>query len=344
MSTKRFASLMQGKNAAVASRKKKDFTVEEWYIYWRDNFKSSTVKKGTLESYNSIFKLYIHPFLGHILLAQVSSVEIQNFYNELAKNNYSKATIMLIHALMTNMYRHAYRLELIEKNPMDLIIVPRGRQKKERRVLSREEQDTLLRYCIGGELETLVFFALSTGMRIGEITGLTWDNVSFDRNEVYVREILKTDRSGAFYKDIPKTSKSMRTIPLLPRVSERLSAHKKRQDKRRLSGQMPKTRTYRSLGRLVFLRPDGSPYTDLQLCRMLRRIVAEINRDGIEFPPLTPHCLRHTFATRALENGIPAKVVQELLGHSSVTLTLDLYTHVMHETKTAEIQKMAELF
>ena len=149
MSTKRFASLMQGKNAAVANRKKKDFTVEEWYIYWRDNFKTSTVKKGTLESYNSIFKLYIHPFLGHILLADVSSVEIQNFYNELAKNNYSKATIMLIHALMTNMYRHAYRLELIEKNPMDLIIVPRGRQKKERRVLSREEQDILLRYCIG---------------------------------------------------------------------------------------------------------------------------------------------------------------------------------------------------
>ena len=184
MSTKRFTNLMQGKEAAISVRKKKDFTVDEWYIYWRDNFKVSTVKRGTLDSYNSIFNLYIHPFLGHIVLSQVSSVEIQNFYNELARNDYSKATITLIHALMTNMFRHAYRLEFIEKNPMELVILPRGRQKQERRVLSREEQEILLHYLVGSELETLVLFALSTGMRIGEITGLTWDNISFEKDEV----------------------------------------------------------------------------------------------------------------------------------------------------------------
>ncbi len=344
MSTKRFTNLMQGKEAAISVRKKKDFTVDEWYIYWRDNFKVSTVKRGTLDSYNSIFNLYIHPFLGHIVLSQVSSVEIQNFYNELARNDYSKATITLIHALMTNMFRHAYRLEFIEKNPMELVILPRGRQKQERRVLSREEQEILLHYLVGSELETLVLFALSTGMRIGEITGLTWDNISFEKDEVYVREILKKDRAGNFYKDVPKTLKSVRTIPLLPKVSTRLAAYKKFQDKRQSSGRAAKAKEYKFLGKLVFSRPDGSPYSDLQLCRMLRRTVDEINEDGIEFAPLTPHCLRHTFATRALENGIPAKVVQELLGHSSVTLTLDLYTHVLHETKMEEIQKMSSLF
>lgn len=342
MSTKRFTNLMQGKDAVAATSKAKDYSIEEWYSYWRDHFKSTTVKKGTIDSYNNVFHYYINPFLGGLRLNQVSSREIQGFYNELARNGYSKATITLIHALLTNMLRHAYRLELLEKNPMDLVILPRGRQKQERRVLNKEEQELLLQYLKGNEIETLVIFALSTGMRIGEITGLTWENIDFEKNEVYICEILKKDRNGDFYKDLPKTSKSMRTIPLLPQISKRLYNHKKFQDKRRQLGRF--VNEQKELGHLVFLKTDGSPYTDLYLCRQLKHIVAEINDDGFSFAPLTPHCLRHTFATRALENGIPAKVVQELLGHSSITLTLDLYTHVMPKTKTLEIQKMSSLF
>lgn len=342
MSTKRFASLMQGKDAIAAANKLQDYNVAEWYEYWRDNFKSTTVKKGTIDSYDNVFSFYIKPFLGHLKLNQVSSQEIQAFYNEMARNGYSKSTITLIHALLTNMLRHAYRLELIEKNPIDLVILPRGKQKQERRVLTKEEQKLLLEYLKGNEIETLVIFALSTGMRIGEIIGLTWENVDFEKNEINVREILKKGNNGVLYKDLPKTSKSMRTIPMLPQVSERLRNHKRFQENRRLLGKFKNEQS--NLGHLVFIKPDGSPYTDLYLCRQLKHVVNEINKDGTPFEPLTPHCLRHTFATRALENGISAKVVQELLGHSSVTLTLDLYTHVMQQTKTMEIQKMASLF
>lgn len=184
MSTKRFASLMQGKDAALVISRKQDFFVSEWYTYWIDNFKVTTVKKGTLESYNKIFHLYIEPFLGDRKLSEVTSQEIQVFYNELAKNDYSKSTITLVHALVTNMFRHAYRLELIQKNPIDHIILPRGRQKQERHVLTRNEQDILLRYLVGNEIEELVIFALATGMRLGEMTGLTWENVDFEKNEV----------------------------------------------------------------------------------------------------------------------------------------------------------------
>ena len=235
-------------------------------------------------------------------------------------------------------------MEQIDKNPTELLILPRGRQKQERRVLNRTEQEILLHYLVGTELETLVIFALSTGMRIGEITGLTWEHIDFEKSEVHVCEILKQERNGSFYKDIPKTAKSNRVIPLLPQIAEKLKVHKKMQDKRRQTGRMPKAREYAYLGKLVFTRPDGTPYTDLQLCRQLKRIVTEINQDGIEFGNLTPHCLRHTFATRALENGMSAKVVQELLGHSSITMTLDLYTHVLHQTKCEEMQKLASLF
>lgn len=344
MSTKRFASLMQGKDAAIVISRKQDFYVSEWYTYWIENFKATTVKQGTLDSYDKIFHLYIEPFLGDRRLSEVTSQEIQVFYNELAKNDYSKSTITLVHALVTNMFKHAYRLELIQKNPIDHIILPRGRQKQERHVLSREEQDILLRYLVGNEIEELVIFALATGMRLGEITGLTWENVDFEHSEVHVKEILKRAPKGGFYKDVPKTSKSFRTIPILPQIIRRLQKLKKFQEKRKLAGRMPRANDYAFLGKLVFTRPDGSPYSDLQLCRILKRTVTEINRDDIEFPLITPHCLRHTFATRALENGISAKVVQEFLGHSSVKLTLDLYTHVMHQTKAEEMQKMSALF
>lgn len=335
---------MQGKDAALVVSRKKDFYLSEWYTYWIENYKATTVKKGTLDSYDKIFHLYIEPFLGDRRLSEVTSQEIQVFYNELAKNDYSKSTITLVHALVTNMFKHAYRLELIEKNPIDHIILPRGRQKQERHVLSRDEQEILLRYLVGNEIEDLVIFALATGMRLGEITGLTWENVDFDRNEVHVREILKRAPKGGFYKDAPKTSKSSRTIPILPQITERLKRLKKFQERKKLAGRMPRSNDFAALGKLVFVRPDGSPYSDLQLCRILKRIVTEINRDDIEFPPITPHCLRHTFATRALENGISAKVVQEFLGHSSIKLTLDLYTHVMHHTKAEEMQKMSALF
>ena len=287
MSTKRFASLMQGRDTVAAAHKLQDYSVEEWYIYWRDNFKATTVKKGTIDSYNNVFYYYIKPFLGHYKLNQICSREIQGFYNELARNDYSKSTITLIHALMTNMFRHAYRLELIEKNPIDLIILPRGRQKQERRALEKEEQELLLRYLKGNDIETLVIFALSTGMRIGEIIGLTWENIDFEKNEVHIREILKKGRNGDFYKDLPKTSKSIRTIPLLPQISSRLREHKRYQENRRRLGRIKKER--KDLGNLVFMKTDGSPYTDLYLCRQLKHIVTEINEGSAPGRGFRPH-------------------------------------------------------
>lgn len=342
MSTKRFASLMQGRDSILAGNTIQEYTVEEWYLCWIRNFKETTVKKGTLDSYNCMFRFYIRPFLGTIKLKNLGSAEIQSFYNELAKNDYSKSTITLIHALMTNLFRYAYRMGLVEKNPMEMVILPRARKKQTRRVLSRDEQNLLLSYLKGKEIEMLVTVALATGMRLGELTGLTWNNVDFKNNEIHVLEILKKERGGDFYKDSPKTSKSCRVIPMLPQISKKLRQYKQYQDSCRHLSMLPLER--HDLGKLVFLRENGAPYSDLYFCRQLKKVCDQIRADGIPFEPITPHCLRHTFATRALENGISAKVVQELLGHSTITLTLDLYTHVMQDTKTVEIQKMANLF
>ena len=342
MSTKRFASLMQGQNSISSGNTMQEYTVEEWYLCWIRNFKESTVKRGTIDSYNCMFNFYIKPFLGSIKLKMLNAAEIQSFYNELAKNDYSKSTITLINALLTNLFRYAYRMGLVEKNPMEMVILPRARQKQERRVLSRKEQNLLLSYLKGKDIEMLVTVALATGMRIGELTGLTWNNVDFVKNEIHVIEILKRERGGDFYKDSPKTTKSRRVIPMLPQISQKLKQLKQHQDSCRLLGLLPYER--QDLGKLVFIRENGAPYSDSYLCRQLKRVSEEIQSAGIPFEPITPHCLRHTFATRALENGISAKVVQELLGHSTITLTLDLYTHVMQDTKTTEIQKMADLF
>lgn len=343
MSTKKFERLMAAKECILEGSGRRDFTLTTWYDYWRNHYKIMTVKQGTIESYDKIFSMYVEPFLGDEKLEGITGDKLQSLYNELAVNDYAKATLSLIHALLSNMFRYAYRLQLIEKNPLELVELPRCREKKSRRVLSRTEQELLLKYAKGTEIDALVFLALATGMRIGEIVGLTWNHINFEKGEIYVCEILKRSRNGEFYKDSPKTKKSVRVIPMLPQLAERLKKYREIKEwqntYRGVDGQL-----HQKLGNLVFTRPDGTPYSDQIICRLLRRVVAQINRDDIRFEPITPHCLRHTFATRALENGIPAKVVQELLGHSSITLTLDLYTHVLYQTKNDEMQKMSALF
>ncbi len=342
MSTKKFTNLMQGKNCILEQTTKLDYSVEEWYHCWLQNFKTSTVKQGTIDSYNSMFRFYIQPFLGSYKLRRIQSTEIQAFYNELARNDYSKSTITLINALLTNMFRYAYRMGLVDKNPMEMVILPRARQKQKRHVLSREEQELLQQHLEGKEIGLIVTVALATGMRSGELSGLTWENIDFEKNEIHVKEILKRGRTGGYYKDSPKTDKSRRVIPLLPQISKKLMQYKIYQEYRRSRGYY--SQEQREFGHLVFLRDNGSPYSDLYFCRQLKKAAEELQNQGLAFPAVTPHCLRHTFATRALENGISAKVVQELLGHSTITLTLDLYTHVMQDTKNSEMLKLANLF
>ena len=255
------------------------------------------------------------------------------------------------------MFKQALKNELIKKNPVSLVTLPRGETKKERRVLTELEQRILVKEISGNYLEPLIIIALSTGMRIGELCGLEWTDINFEKKEIRVSGTLKCTREGMnYYKDSPKTDKSNRTIPLIPKAEQVLKRYRIVQNEIKLS-MGNEWHPIKGLENLVFTRQDGSPIAAQHIRQQLVHIVDSINEKYFDQPVakdefcleqkfeyFTPHTLRHTFATRALENGIPPKVVQEILGHSSITMTLDLYTHVLPQKKADEMNKLAALF
>lgn len=324
---------------------KQDCTMDEWFWFWLYQYKAATVKQGTLESYECMYQYYVCPEFGTRLLHEVKGEEIQIFYNQMARDGYAKATISLIRALLNSMFTQAFKSGYISNNPMAQVILPKAAGREKHRVLTIEEQRLLLKYSIGNELEAIIFTALSTGMRIGEIAGLEWKDINFSKQELQVNGTLKNTRDGKFFKDEPKTGSSQRIIPMIPQLS-RLLERLKQVQRYEKTVQKEKWEPITGLEALVFTRPGGKPFTGQHIRQQINRIVAKINKEEPEqkFLHITPHTLRHTFATRALESGISPKIVQELLGHSSIRITLDLYTHVLPETKTEEMKKMEYLF
>ncbi len=336
--------------------KEERISLNSWYETWLNEYKSMTVKKGTVESYECMYHYYVGPALGKKFLKDIRGEHIQKLYNDLSRSGYSKSTISLIHVLLGAMFKQAVKNELVRKNPVDLTTLPRGEKKKERRVLTLKEQEILLKEISGHELEPLIRLSLATGLRVGEVTGLEWCDIDFDKKEITVRGTLKCTRKGMeYYKDTPKTDKSNRSIPLLANIELMLKRYRIVQKEHKLS-MGSDWKPMEGLEDLVFLREGGKPFSGQHIRQQLVHIVDSINEKyfsknsmgkdkGMDekFEYFTPHTLRHTFATRALENGIPPKVVQEILGHSSITMTLDLYTHVLPQTKAEEMKKMMML-
>ena len=337
-------------------------TLNQWYELWLSEYKCTTVKQGTVDSYRCMYEYYIRDVLGDKMLAEIRSDELQRFFNDMNRSGYSKSTLSLTSVVIGSMFRQAVKNDLINRNPVDACILPRGRRKvSERQALSERQQERLLEAAHGNPVEGILRLALGTGMRIGEITGLQWCDINWKKNELYVRTTLKQHREKRnFYLDLPKTGSSARTIPLLPEMVRVLKEEqKKRKEEKREAGVM--WRPFPGMEQLVFLQKDGTPVSGQLVRQQLGRLVDEMNGnfssavrrkrengagrvESEPMPHLTPHILRHTFATRAIERGIPPKVVQELLGHSSITMTLDLYTHVLPQTKAEEMKKLDCLF
>lgn len=333
-------------------------SLTDWYEVWMCDYKLTTVKQGTVDSYSCMYHYYIEDQLGSKCLLDIRGEDIQRFYNYMSRQGYSKATVSLASVVLSAMFRQAVKNEMISKNPTDYATLPRIQKKKERAVLTEQQQEVLTELARESDIKGIVLLALGTGMRLGEITALEWTDIDFVKKELNVRGTLKQKRNdNTFYRDVPKTGSSLRTIPLFPEMMLLLKKEKQKQKEERIAageGWHPVA----GLENLVFLRKDGTPVSGQFVRQQLARLVNQANgkvssakrRKGVtvpkqcRIPAITPHTLRHTFATRAIEKGIPPKVVQELLGHSSITMTLDLYTHVLPQTKAVEIRKIAKLF
>ena len=329
--------------------KESKVSVDSWYNTWMKEYKKNNVKYGTYKNYESVYELYIKKKIGKKALADIRPEHIQNIYNKLQADGYSHKTISLTAIVLGGMFKQAYKNQMIVKNPVELTTIPRNmKKKKDFRVMSAAEQKIFLQYADESPYHNLYIVAIGTGMRSGELRALEWKDIDFKNKIIHVSGTLKYVKGKGYIKDAPKTVSSEREIPMLDEVWKTLKSQKKAQTELKFSlGELWQPQP--GLEDLVFpsqyhRKGFGIPIGQAALNADLNKITSRINADGITFESITPHTLRHTFATRGLENGIPPKVMQELLGHTSITMTLDIYSHVLPDTKAAELQKIANMF
>lgn len=320
--------------------------LDDWFSTWMNEYKAFELKKGTIENYKRNYRLYISPYLGNCYVKEIRAEHLQKLYNDLMRAGYSYGVINLCAGILSGMFTQLMRNDIIMKNPVKLANLPKKEKRPKRRVLTDEEQQLFLKYAASSSFYNLYRLALATGLRIGELTSLTWKDIDFENECLTVTGTLKYFKDTGFYKDTPKSDSGNRTVPLLPSICKMLKHVRREQNKERLSAGN-KWKPVKGLEHLVFTTKTGEPLKKRTIAYDIDHITDEINeneKDIPHFEKFSPHTLRHTFATRALENGIPPKVVQEILGHSSITMTLDLYTHVLPKTKSTEIMKIANLF
>lgn len=313
-------------------------TVGQWTQKWLKDYKRNSIKPTTYSSYECIVLKHIVPGLGIYKLKSLRNDMVQHFVNELTDNGMRTSYIIQTVAVLKSALEQAVDDGLISKNPAKKIEIPL-KQEIKRRVLTVDEQEKLIEAAKGYRYGNMIFLMLGTGLRIGEAMALTWDDIDFENyllsvNRTYV-EITEYIDGKAVHKQgfqSPKTRTSKRTIPLLPALVDMLLTHKESQEQEKKEFKA----VYQDSG-LTFCGRDGKQVKRTTIDKTLRRICKKA-----EIEHVNPHALRHTFATRGLENGVDLKIMQEFLGHASIKMTADIYTHVSSEVKRDSILKLAD--
>ncbi|TMC16771.1 MAG: site-specific integrase [Chloroflexi bacterium] len=293
------------------------------------------LKDGTYTYYRVYTEAYILPVLGHIRLQKLTDAHIQSFYADLLED-VSANTVRLIHGILRTALEAAVRWKKIPLNPCKTVTPPRA-VKKELTYLTLEQAQRLLEGARNHKLECLLTLALATGMRQGELLALRWTDIDFQKATLHVTRSLSyrnPDGTGYEHKvEEPKTASSKRTIPLPDFALEALQKHRVQQLERRL-----KTPEWEDKG-LVFPNDTGGYLWVDPLRRQLKKLLQEAGLPVIRF-----HDLRHSAATILLAMGVNAKVIQERLGHSHISITLGVYGHVTESMQLEAITKLDDQF
>jgi integrase len=264
---------------------------------------------------------------------------IQKFINKAAAER-SKTVASTINFLLYDSLKQAARNGIISKNPMDNTTPPKFKESRKGKALSAEVERQFLDAAKDSYYYPLYRMASLTGMRIGEVLGLQWQDVDFEHGEIHITHTLCYVPGRGQYLDTPKSEASRRIIPM-EKGSELYTLLKEWRSKQRL--QKFKVGKYwqplPGMEHIVFTSNHGTPHFDMNVRTDQRKIVAEMNEAGINID-CTFHTLRHCFATRCIENGMDPKVLQAILGHSTFAMTMDLYCDVMEDTKRKELSKI----
>jgi integrase len=322
--------------------------LDEWYLKWLTEHKYKVIRNSTKAIYESIFRKYISPELGKFTLGEITHLQIKTLINKVDKQGLGFETQNKIRIMLLDMFNKAMIDELVNKNPARGIKLIRNEDEdggKEIRVLSIEEQAEFFECCKGTFYDNLFTVAICTGLRCGEITALTKNEIDFERMEISVTKTLlyqklDDDTKKTFQLHPPKTKSSVRTIPINKQCE--IALKKQFMQKEVIASKSPK-QALKGFEDLIFTTKYNTPINAQIYSDAIKAIVNEINlcKDVLEeMETFSSHCFRHTFATRCIENDIQPKTLQNYLGHATLKMTMDLYVKTFDEHKHEEMKKL----
>lgn len=321
---------------------KGDMTLNQLFLVYMET--KSNLRETTRSNYISVWGNAIEDsVLGNMKISQIRQLHIRSFYSGLVKQGLAESTIKLCHNLICPALELAVDSDIIRKNPAKDCIKGVGGTKKEKTAMTIAEQERMLDfmknsnvYCV---YYPMVVFALSTGLRAGELTGLRWADVDLKENVVHIRQqlIYKNLGDGCMFHVQPlKTDAGRRDIPLTVNARKSLIRQK---EINLMLGKAAGQYEIEKISDFVFTNTQGKPYPVNAINFVLDNIVKAYNkleereakygrRNPELLPHISAHILRHTACTRLAESGLEPKVLQYIMGHANISVTLDIYTHL----------------
>ena len=299
----------------------KNYSIEDWAKVWLNEYTAVMVRPNTFLYYKNILDLHVIPTLGAIPLQKLSTLHIQKLVKEKLNSGLSPVTVKKICKVARALSEYAVRMNILLRNPVAIVQI-KGCQKHEIESLTAQQVKTLLFHAKGHSLYLAILLLVTTGVRRSELCGIKWKDINFEQKRLIIkRAVVKYGGYGILIHE-PKTRSSKRLLPLHDYVVETLQKHL----------QAGKQSEY------IFSRPNGEPIYPESIYDYLKRLG---KKAGV--PHVNVHMLRHTAASLLLEAGENPKIVQELLGHSSIAITMDTYSHVMPGLKEQAVSKLCSM-
>lgn len=305
-------------------------TVERFLQVWLESVRGA-IRPSTYGVYELAARRLI-PHIGRIKLAALAPADVQRAYAALQAQGLATSTVGQMHTVLRIALKQAVRWGLVGRNVTDLVRAPRP-ERREMRTITAEQLDALFAATKDDRYHALWVLLATTGLRLGEALGLRWDDVDLASGRLTVVRALQRQRGRGMQFVEPKSAASRRTVFLSQVAVAALRAHRSRQLEERLAAGPE----WQETG-LVFTTFRGTPLDAPWVCRRFHQALACAG-----LPPVRLHDLRHTAATLLLAGGTHPKVVQEMLGHSSVAITLGTYSHTvpaMHRQAAAHFDAL----
>lgn len=323
----------QFKNGGFISNDKMTFNdlIDKWY----NEVALPTLEIKTIEGYDSNL-IDIRKELGHYRINELKPLHLLEFYNSLRKDkerNLSENTILHYYVLIGRILNLAVKWELLGRNVNNSIDRPNP-EKKEAIYYDENDIKKLLD-CVENEClkyKTIIWLAIDTGCRRGEMTGLTWDDIDFNNGRVTINKTTQATKNGVIEKEKPKNDSSIRCVPITPKTLQILKDYKEEQEQlKQLLGS-----EWENSNKVLITDTGGKMHPDTP-SKIFNKIKKRYN-----LPPMKFHGLRHTSASILIASGVPMKAISKRLGHANALTTDTIYAHVSSKLEREAVDKMTE--